>query len=251
MSNKAKGAVAGFLIVVAIFAFKNMFLEMAGFQSDPKSAAMLKRVANRVKQEQGLPRMIDGDQEAFDVQGQEGMLVYYFRLVKVNANEFDTQGFLSRAKPVVTERDCSQDDKGSFILKQGVVLRYSYVDKSDAPIGSFDVNPGDCGAAAASAPAHHEVWKKYEPQPQTQSDAQPETPWRSSTATASPTPTTRRTQQNAETPEMKAQALVDDGNAQMQQRNYDAAIKDFKAALALQPDNYAARSGLQEALHMR
>ena len=54
-----------------------------------------------------------------------------------------------------------------------------------------------------------------------------------------------------DSPEARAQAFVDDGNLQITRKNYDAAIKDFQAALALQPGNYEAQSGLQEAKNLR
>jgi hypothetical protein len=235
------------VIVVAGLATLAVPRMLSFVDQDPTFALM--KTAMQIKQEHRFPVMVDEETEAFDVRAQRGTLVYYYRLVNVNANGFDARGYLDRVKPVVTERFCGQESQGLF--KQGVVLRASYVDKAHLAIGSLDVNPGDCEAAAGE-PAHHEVWKKYVPQSQAQPDAPAETPWRTdaTAATASPTPS-RRTQQNVETPEMKAQALVDDGNQQMQQGNYDAAIKDFRAALALQPNNYAARSGLQEAQHMR
>lgn len=238
--------IGGVLVIAAgtaVFLVPRVLSELS---SDPKSPLFLMRVANEVKQEHKFPWMVDDDTQAFDVKGQPGMLVYYYRLVKVNATDFDAHEFLDRMKPAVTEQFCSHDDKGLF--KQGVVVRAAYVDKSNVAIGSLDVNPGDCEAAATNAPAHHEVWKKYKPQP----EAQPETPWRSETPsqTSSQTPTAKP-HQSVETPEAKAQALVADGNEQMQRGNYDAAIKDFQAALALEPNNYAARSGLQEAQHVR
>jgi hypothetical protein len=202
--------------------------------------------------------MIDGDQEMLDITGQEGMLVYSLRLVKVNASQFDSERFLARAKPIVTERACSQsEENGLLILKQGIVMRYSYVDKFEVPIGSFDVNPGDCDPGHNLSPTDKVQWKPpgaQNAQPEQQTDTQTASPWRSETTSATPseTPTTtKRAHQTVETPEMKAQALVDDGNQQLQRGNHDAAIKDFQGALALEPNNYAARSGLQEAQRMR
>lgn len=52
-------------------------------------------------------------------------------------------------------------------------------------------------------------------------------------------------------PAARAQELVAEGNYQVSQKNYDAAIKAFREALALDGGNYAAQSGLQEAQRMR
>jgi len=78
-----------------------------------------------------------------------------------------------------------------------------------------------------------------------------EAPWTATTESAPETPAVKRARAVQESPEVKAQALIDDGNAQIKSKNYDAAIKDFQAALALQPGNYEAQSGLQEAKTMR
>jgi hypothetical protein len=219
---------------------------------DIKSAASLTSLANKIKDKAGLPKMIDEETEAFDVKGQEGVLVYSYRLVKVNATEFDAQQFVVRMKPVTTGLACSQDDRGLFMLKQGIVLRYSFVDKFDVPIGSFDVNQGDCDPGRDVSPTDRVRWKPegtQNAQPEQQPEAKPDSPWKSETP--SETPAAKPPHQTVETPEAKAQALVEDGNWQVDHKNYDAAIKDFQAALALDPSNYAARSGLQEAQHMR
>ena len=62
-----------------------------------------------------------------------------------------------------------------------------------------------------------------------------------------PKPTRMITQ----TPEDKARALIDEGQSQLARKNYDAAIKDFQAALEIEPGNYEAQSGLQEAKNLR
>jgi Flp pilus assembly protein TadD len=54
-----------------------------------------------------------------------------------------------------------------------------------------------------------------------------------------------------QTPEDKAQALIEQGQAELRRKDYDGAIKDFQAALEIQPGNYEAQSGLQEAKNLR
>ncbi|HTD24453.1 MAG TPA: tetratricopeptide repeat protein [Terriglobales bacterium] len=244
------------IVVIAIFAVVALISErlvrvlLEARFGGVKSAAFLSRVADKVKQKKGVPTMVDEDTEAFDVSGQEGMLVYYFRLVKVNASKFDGPRFAARVKQVLVDRDCSDPDVND-LLKQGVVVRYSYFDKFDVPIGSIDVKSDDCDAGHDLSATDKVRWKPAETQ-NAQRDAKPDSPWQSETPsqTASPTPTAKP-HPSVETPEAKAQALVADGNEQLQRGNYDAAIKDFQAALALEPNNYAARSGLQEARHVR
>jgi tetratricopeptide (TPR) repeat protein len=52
-------------------------------------------------------------------------------------------------------------------------------------------------------------------------------------------------------PQTRARELAAEGNMYVSQRNYSAAIKSYNAALQLDPNNYEARSGLQEAQRMR
>lgn len=79
-------------------------------------------------------------------------------------------------------------------------------------------------------------------------------PW-TGTAEASSSPggseAPRPARMTTATPEDKARALIDAGQQQLARKNYDEAIKDFQAALELQPGNYEAQSGLQEAKNLR
>lgn len=52
-------------------------------------------------------------------------------------------------------------------------------------------------------------------------------------------------------PQTRARELAAEGNMYVSQRNYSAAVKAYNAALQLDPNNYEARSGLQEAQRMR
>ena len=138
---------AAVLVLFAVgVAFKYMFVDRPESQADPKSAAFLSKRADKIKHETTLPQMAFQDAVWYDVTGKEGMLVYSYRLITVYASEFDTQRFLPRWRQQAIEHACRQDNNSLYLLKQGVVLRYSYVDKSDAWVASFDVNLGDCDA---------------------------------------------------------------------------------------------------------
>jgi hypothetical protein len=50
---------------------------------------------------------------------------------------------------------------------------------------------------------------------------------------------------------VKAKELVEQGNWYVAHRNYSAALKSFRQALDLDPNNYEARSGIQEAQRFR
>src|SRR5215471_11895251 len=86
-----------FVVSVAIVAGAAALLEpriMSALNSDPKSSFFLRSVANKARQEQRLPAMVDDDTEMFDIKARTGMLIYDYRLVKVNANEFDAREYL-------------------------------------------------------------------------------------------------------------------------------------------------------------
>jgi len=77
-------------------------------------------------------------------------------------------------------------------------------------------------------------------------------PWtEGAETTAAPGETPKPTRMVTQTPEDRARALIDAGQAQLARKNYDEAIKDFQAALEIEPGNYEAQSGLQEARNLR
>jgi tetratricopeptide (TPR) repeat protein len=55
----------------------------------------------------------------------------------------------------------------------------------------------------------------------------------------------------SDNPESRAKDLVAQGNDYMAQKRYKAATNAFRSALNLDPNNYEARSGLQEAQRLR
>src|SRR5262245_4782150 len=78
--------------------------------------------------------------------------------------------------------------------------------------------------------------------------------WQSSadsSADSSTQVTAKRRRRAYVDPTARAQELVDEGNYYVTQKNYQAAVKAYRAALELDSNNYAARSGLQEAQRMR
>lgn len=55
----------------------------------------------------------------------------------------------------------------------------------------------------------------------------------------------------ADNPQNRAQELVAQGNDYLAQKRYKAATNAFRSALNLDPNNYEARSGLQESQRLR
>jgi cytochrome c-type biogenesis protein CcmH/NrfG len=85
--------------------------------------------------------------------------------------------------------------------------------------------------------------------------AVPQPVWKSSVDTsatqASQTTTAKRPRRVYVDPVERANQLVAEGNYYVTQKNYQAAVRAYRAALDLDGNNYAARSGLQEAQRMR
>jgi tetratricopeptide (TPR) repeat protein len=82
----------------------------------------------------------------------------------------------------------------------------------------------------------------------------PQPVWQSSQASAdgsTQTTAKKRPRRAYVDPIARAQELVDEGNYYVARKNYQAAVKAYRAALELDGNNYAARSGLQEAQRMR
>ena len=82
----------------------------------------------------------------------------------------------------------------------------------------------------------------------------PQPVWKSNSAAAASTPETaaqKRARRGLADPAAKVKELVAEGNYQVSQKNYNAAVQAYRAALALDASNYEAQSGLQEAQRLR
>jgi hypothetical protein len=141
--NKKTGLLA-ILVAMAVFAFLQARGGLFGVaKKDVRSAAFLGEVADGVNKQ--LPRAVDSETELASVAGLEGVFVYNYRLLNAVATEVDLEGFLASMRPGVTKAACTAPDTRDKFLKEGITLRYSYVDKSGVPIASFDVTRADCG----------------------------------------------------------------------------------------------------------
>jgi hypothetical protein len=112
-------------------------------QEDPRSQARLSRIAAELNQ--SVPVMIDKETELMPAVGEEGMLIYNYRLVGYSAVQINATKFAEGAKQRVVQGACSTPETRDDFLKKGVTLRYSYYDKDNQPIATVDVKPSDCG----------------------------------------------------------------------------------------------------------
>ncbi len=132
----AAGAVAGFLIWWAV-------PELLKINEDPRSQARLGRIAAELNR--SVPVMIDPETELMPVQGEEGVLIYNYRLVHHSAAQINRDKFAAGAKPHLRQAACSTAETRDDFLKKGVTLRYAYYDKDKQHIATIDVTPADCG----------------------------------------------------------------------------------------------------------
>ncbi len=113
------------------------------FGGDVRSKAALEQLAAKLNQR--LPVRLDSGTELLSMTGLEGVLVYNYRLVNKSADDVDTDVLRTSVEPAVTRKACSAPELRDDLLQQGVTLRYSYADKEQLPLISFDVTPSDCG----------------------------------------------------------------------------------------------------------
>ena len=141
---KQKAALLAILVAMLVSAFLQQRGGLFGASEDPRSAAFLAKMAAQVNRD--LPKMVDADTELTKAAGLDGVFGYEFRLVNISSGEIDGQGLVTNLKPQVTKGVCSAPGTRDMLVKDRVVLRYSYSDKAGNPVASFDINPDDCGS---------------------------------------------------------------------------------------------------------
>jgi tetratricopeptide (TPR) repeat protein len=111
------------------------------------------------------------------------------------------------------------------------------------------ISAGNIAASTPAVLAVENLIKVTEPA------AAPQAVWKSTTdasAGGSPEMTSpKRSRKVYVDPQTRARELAAAGNYYVTQKNYQAAVRAYRSALDLDPNNYEARSGLQEAQRMR
>jgi hypothetical protein len=130
-------------LLVAMIALGVIAACGGGAKEDIRSAAFLSKTAADLNEM--LPR-VEGDIEATSAEGLEGVLVFNYRLLKLRAGEIDRAAFAADIKPEMLRAACGSPDVRDKYFKNGVTIRYSYVDKDGTPLVSFDILPTDCPA---------------------------------------------------------------------------------------------------------
>ena len=106
------------------------------------SAEHLARVASEMNK--SLPMMVGQHTQLVTTAGADHLLIYQYRLIDVAADEL-AANYADSRKPLIINAACTTPDTRDHFLKEGVRLRYSYVDSAGVYIASFDVTASDCG----------------------------------------------------------------------------------------------------------
>ena len=114
-----------------------------GKHSTIASQASLSKLASDMNK--GLPMMVDKETELMNTLGLEGVVAYNYRFVNTLSSEIDATQLLSELKAQVSRSACTNPQTRDGLLKHGVTMRYTYVDRDRTYIGSFDVTPASCG----------------------------------------------------------------------------------------------------------
>jgi len=109
--------------------------------ADPMQETLM-QTANQLNKT--LPIMIDKDTELVSTIGVNKRFVYNYRLVNHSADQLNAQQLQTVMKPEITNAACTTPQTRDELLKKGVTLQYSYVDKNRTHILSIDVAPSDC-----------------------------------------------------------------------------------------------------------
>lgn len=88
------------------------------------------------------PKRLDDETELTDVASNEGVILYHYRLVNLDADRVNVEAIKS-LQPQVAKGACANADLRRLI-DGGVSLRYSYADRNGAHLVWLDVNKFDC-----------------------------------------------------------------------------------------------------------
>jgi len=116
---------------------------MVACSPDLSSKDTLQKVADQVNKD--LPKKIDDDTELTKTEALQGILVYNYRLVNIEAGQVDNAKLESAVRPKITQGACASQEIKDTFFKNKVTLRYSYHDKDGGLIGNLDVTPANCG----------------------------------------------------------------------------------------------------------
>ena len=89
--------------------------------------------------------MVDKETELLPGVGAEGMLIYNYRLVNYSIAQLDPNKFAAGVKQRVIQAACNRPETRDELLKKGITMRYTYLDKDKQYIATVDVTPADCG----------------------------------------------------------------------------------------------------------
>jgi hypothetical protein len=166
---------------------------------------------------------------------------HYLSKPQTSAAPINTDDYLQREveKKLESSGVFKQGDKVTVTAHDGLVTLTGIVQAEWKKISA--------GNQAASTPAVLEVENLItvvEPA------VVEETPWKSGEETPRKR-TVKGFGRDSNDPHSRAQEFVAQGNDYVARKQYAAAVKAFQSALALDPNNYEARSGLQEARNLR
>ena len=135
------GAVSLGAVVVFLLSAGSIQLFMAE-NRDISSREALEQIAKNANKD--LPKMVDDQTELLKLDGLGGVLVYHYRLPKVQPGQINEEELLDLLRPVVTNNACANAELRERFLDNGVALRYIYSDSQGVEIAQFDVTADNC-----------------------------------------------------------------------------------------------------------
>lgn len=109
---------------------------------DAPSPEVLQNVATKLNEH--TPVMVDGETELTGIGAEPGAIIYYYRLISIDASTVSPEQIRAVAQPVVANRACTNSMTRREFLDRGVAMRYSYYDRNRQFILTFDITVADC-----------------------------------------------------------------------------------------------------------
>jgi hypothetical protein len=126
---------------VLIAALSGVVASGASAQEAP-SLELLQSVAEKLNEH--TPMRVDGETELTSIGAEPGVIIYYYRLINVDASAVPPDQLRAAAQPAVANRACTNAETRRDFLDSGIVMRYSYYDRNRQFMTAFDITVADC-----------------------------------------------------------------------------------------------------------
>jgi hypothetical protein len=134
------------LSVIFVMALFHICIIASGVEAgEILDAKFLSKIADTINKKMGLPKQLNEDTILKSVTHAHSALVYTYIMIKVSADDLDTNEVGKRMKEyLLSQGACKQF--GKYIFNNELIVRYKYYGQNRNLICSFDITKRDCSS---------------------------------------------------------------------------------------------------------